>query len=287
MRVLVAIPHFFGHSEAQSVPNQLHGSVSGDPRPRVTALSTCITALHQLYGRAQRIIDQVSLRALHANGPRACDLQIVVCTTGERHLVRQLSLPADSYRHHETACEPPLLGFESHAVLREGLGNHDFFVYMEDDLICRDPWLFEKLAWFNAQLGDGVLLQPNRYEVRALGFVTKAYIDGDIARSLTARYQDPEEVPRLSSMFLGIPIGFNRPANPHSGCFFLNARQMSLWASQPYFLDRDTGFVGPLESAATLGIMRTFRVYKPEVDNASFLEIEHFGSSFISQLRLA
>jgi hypothetical protein len=62
---------------------------------------------------------------------------------------------------------------------------------------------------------------------------------------------------------------------------------MAYWAAQPHFLDRDTGFIGPLESAATLGIMRTFRVYKPAVENASFLEIEHHGTAFISQLRLA
>ncbi len=29
---------------------------------------------------------------------------------------------------------------------------------------------------------------------------------------------------------------------------------MKEWASKPYFLDRDTSFIGPLESAATLGI---------------------------------
>ena len=60
---------------------------------------------------------------------------------------------------------------------------------------------------------------------------------------------------------------------------------METWARQPYFLDRDTRFVGPLESAATLGIMRTFRVYKAAVESAGFLEIEHFGTSFLGQLR--
>jgi hypothetical protein len=61
---------------------------------------------------------------------------------------------------------------------------------------------------------------------------------------------------------------------------------MAHWAAQPYFLDRDTGFIGPLESAATLGIMRTFRVYKPANENANFLEIEHYGNGYISQLSL-
>ena len=76
-----------------------------------------------------------------------------------------------------------------------------------------------------------------------------------------------------------------RTSNPHSGCFFLNAAQMIAWANRGDFLDRATGFIGPLESAATLGIMRAFRVYKAAEDNAAFFEIEHFGTGFIRHLR--
>jgi hypothetical protein len=60
---------------------------------------------------------------------------------------------------------------------------------------------------------------------------------------------------------------------------------MAHWAAQPYFLDRDTSFIGPLESAATLGIMRAFKVYKPAPPNAGFLEIQHFGTAYLSLLR--
>jgi hypothetical protein len=286
MRVLVAIPHYFRPADGPSQPARWHASLAGDPAPRLAALRGCITALHQLYGGAQRIIDQTTLHARPANAPGACDLDIVVCTTGQDHLIPYLALPPESFRLHPTDCPPLFLGFECHAVLREGLDRYDFFAYLEDDLICRDPWLFAKLAWFTGHLGDELLLQPNRYELRALGFVPKAYIDGDIARHLTSKYQDLDEIPKLSSSVLSVPVRFCRPANPHSGCFFLNARQMARWAAQPYFLDRDTGFIGPLESAATLGIMRTFRIYKPAVESANFLEIEHYGTGFISQLRL-
>jgi len=31
-----------------------------------------------------------------------------------------------------------------------------------------------------------------------------------------------------------------------------------------------------------LGIMRSFRVYKPAAADASFLEIQHFGTTFLS-----
>src|SRR5207237_1243261 len=93
------------------------------------------------------------------------------------------------------------------------------------------------------------------------------------------------EIPTLRSAVIGLDVAFRRTSNPHSGCFFLNLDQMKDWAGRDHFLDRNVSFIGPLESAASLGIMRTFRVYKPAVENANFLEIEHFGTEFISQLR--
>jgi hypothetical protein len=121
--------------------------------------------------------------------------------------------------------------------------------------------------------------------VGPLGLVHKAYIDGDLDIKVTVPFQNIEEGPTASGRLLGTTVGFVRAKNPHAGCFFLNARQMETWAQQPYFLDRDTRFIGPLESAATLEVMRTFRVYKPSPESASFLEIEHFGTSYLSQLR--
>ena len=154
---------------------------------------------------------------------------------------------------------------------------------MEDDLILHDPWFFIKLNWFNQQGNDQCLVQPNRYEVSRQNLISKAYIDGDLAPRVTAPFQNVnEEQPELKGQILGIPITFRRALNPHAGCYFLNANQMAHWASMPYFLDRDTSFVSPLESAATLGIMKTFRVYKTLPEHASFLEIQHFGTAFLS-----
>ena len=142
-----------------------------------------------------------------------------------------------------------------------------------------------KLAWFNGHVGQDKLLLPNRFEMGSGPLVHKAYVDGDLARRATARFQNVDDCPRLQSEVLGTKVVFRRPLNPHSGCFFLNVEQMQHWAAQPYFLDGDTSFVGPLESAATLGIMRAFKIYKPAPENASFLEIEHYGSRFLSLIR--
>jgi hypothetical protein len=285
MQILAAIPHYYAAPGAASPDGRWHGSVGQHAQARVEALSACIQALHQLYGPAQHIIDQATRVALPANDQVAGRIDVVVCTTGANHLLDSLALPDGSLNHHPTECSPTLLGFECHAVLRDRLGGYDYYAYLEDDLIARDPWLFVKLGWFTEQLGDGVLLQPNRYEVGPLGLVHKAYIDGDLDPAVTAPFQDVTAAPVATGRLLGRTVTFQRAKNPHAGCFFLNGRQMESWARRPDFLDRDTSFIGPLESAATLGIMRAFRVYKAAPACASFLEIEHFGTSFLGQLR--
>ena len=286
MRILAAIPHYYSARDSYSPDGKWHGSVGHAARDsRVAAASACIAALHRLYGPAQRVLDHATGIAMPANQRTAGRVDVVVCTTGEDHLLGRLPLPAGSFTHHPTGCPAPLLGFECHAVLRDRLGEYDYYAYLEDDLIARDPWLFVKVGWFTEQLGDGVLLQPNRYEVGPLGLAHKLYVDGDLADGVTAPFQDLSAVPVVTGHLLGTTVAFRRARNPHAGCFFLNARQMAEWASRPDFLDRETSFVGPLESAATLGIMRAFRIYKAAAESAGFLEIQHFGTAYIGQLR--
>lgn len=285
MRILAAIPHYYSSRRASSPDGRWHGSVAQATEVRISAVSACIAALHQLYGSSQYIINHATRVASPANQRTAGQVDIVVCTAGDDHLLGRLPMPDGSFIHHPTGCPPPLLGFECHAVLRDRLGDYDYYAYLEDDLIARDPWMFVKLGWFTGQLGDGVLLQPNRYEVGPLGLVHKAYIDGDLADEVTAPFQDVGAVPIVTAHTLDSAFTFHRAKNPHAGCFFLNARQMAAWAARPDFLDRDTRFVGPLESAATLGIMRAFRVYKASPESAGFLEIEHHGTGYLDHLR--
>lgn len=276
MRILFTIAHFF-----KSSINAKYGSQGKDSQSRIQALSKNIVALHQLFGKSQRIIN-IGLRlAFPANQPHSHEIDVVICTTKDCHLLNELSLPSHFYKHHPTQAEPLLLGFECQAVLRDCLGQYDYYCFLEDDLILHDPWFFVKLNWFTEQAGDLNLLQPNRYEISTNGLVNKAYIDGDLALRVTAPFQNVQEQPELKGTIMNAPITFRRALNPHSGCYFLNARQMASWTSQPYFLDRDTSFVGPLESAATLGIMKTFRVYKSAPEQTGFLEIQHFGTAFL------
>lgn len=277
MRILFTIPHFFNPEGSGK-----HGSLRKDPQTRRIALTTCLTALKALYGKYQYMIDISRIQAIPANQNNGNDVDIIVCTTQGFHLLSQIPLASDFLMHHNTNVEPMLLGFECQAVLKSCLGKYDYYCYLEDDLVLHDPWFFVKLKWFNHHTGNGNLLQPNRYEISPLGTLQKAYIDGNLNPKITAKFQNIREQPQLKGKIMEKLITFHKTYNPHSGCYFLNAEQMAEWASKPYFLDRDTSFIGPLESAATLGIMRSFRVYKPAAADASFLEIQHFGTTFLS-----
>jgi hypothetical protein len=276
MRILFTIAHFFRPDSKGK-----HASQRKNPQPRIQALTQSITNLHQLFGKSQSIIDIGERLAFPANQPQRSQLDILICTTQDCHLLDQLSLPPHFYQHYPTQAEPLLLGFECQAVLRANLAKYDYYCFMEDDLIIHDPWFFIKFNWFTQQAGDLCLLQPNRYEVSVNNLTDKAYVDGNLLPRVTAPFQNVQEQAEIRGKIMGMPIAFRRALNPHSGCYFLNANQMAYWARQEHFLDRDTSFVSPLESAATLGIMKTFKIYKTVPQQANFLEIQHFGTGFI------
>jgi hypothetical protein len=74
-------------------------------------------------------------------------------------------------------------------------------------------------------------------------------------------------------------------AGPVAGVsHFLKAEQLAKWMKDPEFGVAKTDFIGPLESAATLGVMKNFRIYKPGVENPDFLEVRHAGNAYFSLL---
>jgi hypothetical protein len=278
MRILFTVPHYYNARGGGA-----YGSLKADPAPRRNALAAMIFALHHCFGARQGLMHSP---VRPANTFQDAEIEVVVCTTRGAHLVDRLGLPPGLFRHHATQAEPMFLGYECHAVLREGLGRYDWYAYLEDDLLLGDPLFFTKLAWFNGLAGDEAALQPNRFEVAPAPSWHKMYIDANLARpEISERLQDVADRPRLAGEAFGQTFRFQRVNNPHSGCFFLNARQMARWAAQPDFLRRESVFAGPLESAATLGLMRHFRVYKPARENAGFLEIRHLDNRYLGARR--
>lgn len=281
MRLLFAIPHYF-----DPTANAGYGSLSGTAERRAATVANCVANLHQQFGRPQCVIDIAGRTTCPANFATAIQVDILLCTTGERHLVEQLNLGPSYFKHIRTRAEARLLGFECHQHLRDHLGKYDYYCYLEDDLLMRDPWFFMKLRWFSGQFDNSSLLMPNRFELARDRIVHKAYVDGQLRPDVTAPFQNIEEKTVLESKAFGQQVIFHRTNNPHSGCFFLNGEQMAHWASRPHFMNRDVRFVGPLESAASLGVMQTFRIYKPAAPNAAFLEVEHPGSAFLDLIRM-
>ncbi|MBJ7551131.1 hypothetical protein [Marinomonas ostreistagni] len=275
MKILITIPHFYKASNKGD-----HGSSRKDPQPRIRALTESILALHQNFGISQRMIEHYSKLAVKANGEENISIDIVICTTQEQHILKQLELHESLFSIRESDCEPLLLGYECHRVLKENLGKYDYYCFLEDDIIIHDPLFFSKLNWFNSRVGHDRLLQPNRFEYSTQQSALKCYIDGDLRPGATGQFQNVNDEPTITGQALGKHIRFKRPLNPHSGCFFLNQEQMKQWSQLPYFLDCDTSFIGPLESAASLGIMKTFKVYKPLPECANFLEVQHYGTAF-------
>jgi hypothetical protein len=264
VHVLVAIPHFYRWNAAGK-----YGSERAARAGRAAIVAECLRALYVRVGQSQLISTVLSgtLAEAEANQGIRVQIDVVVCTTGDDHLLD--ALPTLAFRHHDTSAEPRFLGYECHQVLADALGSFDYYCYLEDDLAILDPLFFCKLRWFTATFGENALLLPNRYTLTSRG---KHYFE-------PVRARDPNRPPsrRLSASLMGLDLSFREPRNLHSGCFFLTETQMRRWSERLYFMDRSDALIGPLESAATLGIGRTFALYKPFDDNAGFLELHDLG----------
>jgi len=275
MKILFTIPHYFNPEGGGK-----YGSTGNNAVQRIEALSRCISSVYQLFGQKQFFIDISTHTAVPVNDFQKNDIDIIVLTTQNRHLLKSLRTSPELYTHREVITEAMMLGFECKKVLAENSGKYDYYCYLEDDLTINDPWFFTKLKWFNNLTSDNYLLQPNRYEISSGETANKVYVDGNIRSRATEKFQDINDSQTLTGLVMGENILFKRVLNPHSGCYFLNENQIKKWMQQSYFEENNTDFIGPLESAATLGIMKTFKIYKP--DPPGFLEIFHNGTSFLN-----
>jgi hypothetical protein len=278
MRLLVAIPHFFQAADPEATNRSRQPAARAERR---RALAAAISTLRQTFGASTYGLDHFRRAAWQAF-PRRYELDIVVCTVGETHLLNELPEPRPFFHHHPTAAVPEMLGFECHKLLAEARGRYDYYAYLEDDIVLNDPLFFAKRRLFDRLFAPDALLQPNRYELQHGAAVQKLYVDYRLAPARTAAYQDLAEVPRLTLPFLDEVIAFERSPYPSAGCFFLDEEQLACWVRSPAFLDGDVSYLSPLDSAATLSVMKTFRIYKPVLDQAWFLEVLHASPRWIA-----
>lgn len=184
-KVAFVIAHCFRGDNAAAI----HGSFRPDARGlRTLILDRVIFQVHSLFGERHLAQRSSSHEKLPGGNPCAVDFEIRVFTAGPHHVLADLM-----YRHHVTQvqCEvpPAFLGFECARWIADHRGQHDYFVYLEDDICLRDPLLFVKLDAFYDAFAAGhpdIVLQPQRYEeavvARHHGFVERLdrlYIDYD------------------------------------------------------------------------------------------------------------
>lgn len=155
--------------------------------------------------------------------------------------VRSTPLPVGLVRQESFILEDPQwLGLGCHLTLQRQLGSYDYYGYLEDDLILRDGYFFQKLSWFNQQVGDSLVLQPNRFEVSQQGSPEKVYVDADfesISQLFAGCPHDFSDQQQLIAQFLGQRLQFNRARNPHSGCFFSQCSSTGLLDSTAPFYE--------------------------------------------------
>ena len=283
-RVLFAIPHFYRPAGTTA----RHGSESGRARvARRAALESVVFRIHELFGHRHFAAQHHLGAVAPVPNPFELDFDIVVCTTGESHLLNEMGCPPSMYTHERTSADPKFLGWECHRVLAERLGRYDYYCYLEDDIVIEDPFFFAKLALFNERFAGepvGPLLQPQRYESSIAAdrgrkqLVQRIYMDYELQAE--AVYEgEPLIIEQL-----GISFTLEPTRHPHSGCFFLSEPQMRQVSRHPLFLDRETIWITPLDTAATLVVAKALRIYKPAGDSMPFLSVRHAHPVMIEQL---
>lgn len=275
MRALVVLVHYF-RSEA----DPRHASVDESRRSdRRDAIQRVIQGYRAAFAPFSTL--QFNPKSYEVS-PRDLSVDIRVLT------VPGCSLLEDDFRKRYNVgqvltepANPRMLGFEAYKVFAKAAADYDWFIFSEDDLRIADPLLFDKLGWFNQTFGDSRVLSPNRFESNPRARTAKTYIDGDLSAPTFARLTAPHpDQDTLSGAPFGRAMTFRRARNPHSGWFAITRNQLERWIAAPHWLDYDTSFVSPLESAATLGLTKTFAVYKPADGDAGFLEVEHLDNRF-------
>lgn len=281
MKVLITIPHYY-----KPRANGMYGSYSEAETDRIRVLERVVTAWYELFvypaaSVHQKVEGEGATKKIYAlmkpaDKPLHIDLTLVFVTTEQEHLLNKTNLDPKLYRHQQVKIsDPRYLGFACHRVLASHRGEFDYYCFSEDDLIVHDLYFFRKLAWFEKTFGSGCLLQPNRYMTRLTPVFTE-YLDFEY-QNYTENWIDYTRQPMLETEYLAQPIKFFQTRNPHAGCFFLSATQYDMMCEREGYAQPNSQFAGPLESAASYDLMRTFDIYRAEYAQAAFLSIEHIG----------
>ena len=285
MRVHVCIPHYVKEATEPSANPHGYGSLrAGGQFQRSLALNRCLHSLLGLQRQAEITVLNIHEKRIdHAPANlQPLELQISVCTDGEHQLSQVLELfgprievvrlQPDNPRELPLACRDHLIANRAGA---------DLLMYLEDDLVIHDPAFFDKQRWFLEETKHRFSLMPHRYEPVHQAGIHQLLVDGPLSPQFIGRFMQPQANAAQGLYGGQEAVHFDLTDNPHSGCFVVSAQQAEELSEQP--LPRE-GFVGPLETAATLTVLHRYPVMKPSLEHWRFLQVEHGHPSFRSYL---
>jgi hypothetical protein len=209
------------------------------------------------------------------------DLHIFV--TGDSYLDSVIHVYEPFVTIHRLDLQKPMqLAAAARDWLVHSAESADLFLYSEDDLVYADPYFIDKTLWFLHRSHHRVVLMPHRFEVDPLHPSEYLYIDGPLGVHLIDPYYLPRSGVAKGRFLARELVEFDLADNPHSGCFAISEQQRAHLQKQTLPLD---GFIGPLESAATLTVLAHWPIMKPSWHQANFLQIEHAHRSFVGPAR--
>jgi hypothetical protein len=254
---------------------------------RINALDRLIFQIHALFG-ALHIGTRDHAKATLARliSVTQFEFDIVICTVGRDHLLDDISCPSIYYHQINVKSEPIWLGFAAQKKMEELKGGYDYYCYLEDDIVIHDPYFFIKLNFFNSKTPDQHILLPQRYETPWVQNSLKKHYYSKLYSDLSRRNPDGD-VDKYNFDFLGSSIQLVQPGLVHAGCYFLNAQQFDMLVRTREFANNEgIPLDYALDLAASHSIGRHFKVFKADICNMDFFEVEHGVGNMFNQIKL-
>lgn len=287
LTIRAVVPHF--HREGLSRGG--YGSErAGQRLARSCALMGCLNGLINLRHEARNYMLDVAnassfetvASSIEPQRPEIT-VEVHVFTTGGYCLGDVLELMGRRIVVHELEIENPrYLPHAARDFLIQNPQPADLNLYFEDDLIIHDPFFALKMLWMADQSEHRAVLLPHRYELTTSpGAHPRLYVDGPAEPEIGMEtwHQPAKNVAKGS--FRGQTVSFDRPQNPHAGCFGLSSLQVAKIANQklPHL-----GYIGPLETVATYTIGKYFQILKANETCLEFFALQHAHPSFLGYL---
>jgi hypothetical protein len=197
---------------------------------------------------------------------------VLLVTMSDRHIVHLLPQRLQSMLELVLAdgTDPMFVGYPAQDALIERRDEHDWFVFLEDDIEIRDSAFLDKVSRFTGVPGmERAVLMPNRFE----------YVDG-VKRYIDLTHMSQHVLWNKLSRITHDGNLFAECSNHHSGIFVLSRAQVDRWAASGRDWRGADMYGGSRETAATFSLMECFTLYKPHLDNLYYLEVRHVDTKY-------